>query len=94
MDLRGLRGWCWVGLFICVRLGFSAVAGTDLLTFDPSAIVTPTEEVRTLYGGFEGHIKRILTRMHGRQGTSWLVLDGPFHIRETQVFGGRGGWFR
>ena len=51
---QGLRGWCWVGLFIFVRLGFSAVAGTDLLTFDPSAIVIPTEEVRLLYGGFEG----------------------------------------
>ena len=70
-----------------------AVAGTVLLTFDLSAIVTPTEEVRALCGGFEGHTKRSLTRMRGRQGTSWLVLDGPFHIREARVFGGRGDRF-
>ena len=72
-----------------VGLRFSAVAGTDLLTFDLSAIV----EVRTLYGGFEGHTKRSLTRMRGPQGTSWLVLGGPFHIREARVFGGRGDRF-
>ena len=76
-----------------VRLRFSVVAGTVLWTFDLSAIVTPTEGVRKLSGGFEGQTKRSLTRMRGPQGTSWLVLGGPFHIRGAQVFGGRGNRF-
>ena len=43
--------------------------------------------------GFEGHTKRSLTRMCGRQGASRLVLRGPIHVREAQVFGGRGDSF-
>ena len=31
--------------------------------------------------------------MRGPQGTSWLVLGGPFHIRGAQVFCGRGDRF-
>ena len=91
---KGIRGWCWMGLYMFLRLRFSAVAGTDLLTSDLSASVIPTEEVRTLSSGFEGHTKRSLTRMRRRQGALRLVLRGPFHILKTRVFGGRGGWFR
>ena len=31
--------------------------------------------------------------MHRRKGTSWLVLGWPFHVRQAEVFGGRGDRF-
>ena len=61
--------------------------------YPTGALTIPTEEVRTLYDGFEGHTKRSLTRISRRQRTLRLVLDGPFHIREAQIFGGHGDRF-
>ena len=72
-------------------LRFSSLAGVVQLTVDLGSTVTPTVEVRTLGGEFEGYTMGSLTSMHGHQGTSWLVRGGSSCVHWAQVFIACGG---
>ena len=74
-----------------IGLRFSSLAGVVRLTVELGKTVTPTDEVRTLGGEFEGYTMGSLTSMRGYQGTSWLMRGGPSHVHWTQVFIACGG---
>ena len=74
-----------------VWLRFSSLAGVVRLTVDLGVTVTPTVEVRTLGGEFEGYTMGSLTSVRVHQGASWLVRGGPSCVHWAEVFIACGG---
>ena len=86
MGIRGPRDWCGAGLLMFTGLRFSSLAGVVRLTVDLGVTTTPTDEVGTFGGGFEGYAMGSLTSMRGHHRASWLVRGEPPYVHCAQVF--------